>query len=230
MSEAAAPNSSGSRRRPELAVLQELFPFYFSMLPSGAIVEVGDRWAGLAPEVAAGAGFFVVFELDRPSGLTDVAKFASRPHDIFLFRLKSRPEYWIRGQFIPGGKVSDSSALLFAGGPWLTRLKDLQTLGLELRDFPPHDTRGDMLVVLQTHESNAADLRSLALRLREELKLQKSLQGQLRQIQKMELVGRFAGGMAHNFNNILMAIHGYAALALMRLTPGDPLREWIQRG
>ncbi|MDZ4165099.1 MAG: PAS domain S-box protein [Smithellaceae bacterium] len=54
------------------------------------------------------------------------------------------------------------------------------------------------------------------------------LEAELRQAQKMDAVGRLAGGVAHDFNNMLNIIIGYAGLALMKLDSSDPLQTHIQ--
>ncbi|MGM0576729.1 MAG: ATP-binding protein [Myxococcota bacterium] len=56
----------------------------------------------------------------------------------------------------------------------------------------------------------------------------RSLEQELRHAQRMEAVGRLAGGVAHDFNNVLTVLLSHAQLALEETREGDPVREDLQ--
>ena len=72
---------------------------------------------------------------------------------------------------------------------------------------------GDAAVILSLKDNSEAD----------------RLKRQVAQATKMQAVGQLAGGVAHDFNNILTAILGYCDLMLMRHTPGDSDYDDIQQ-
>ena len=68
--------------------------------------------------------------------------------------------------------------------------------------------------------SDAGDVRSV-LAIMADVTEQKKLEVQFRHAQKLEAVGRLAGGVAHDFNNLLTVINGYVQLAMRRMDPGE---------
>jgi two-component system cell cycle sensor histidine kinase/response regulator CckA len=60
-----------------------------------------------------------------------------------------------------------------------------------------------------------------------DVRTRRHLEDQLRQAQKIEAVGRLAGGVAHDFNNLLSIITGYSEMALRALGPDHPARARI---
>lgn len=109
--------------------------------------------------------------------------------------------------------------------------------GLPLPDQKTNKLLKGVLVSHDQHqiefEANIADIEHhgepaslISLR---DLSYRKNLEKQLRQFQKMEAIGTLAGGVAHDFNNILSAIIGYTELTVRKIPLANPVHNYLQQ-
>lgn len=77
--------------------------------------------------------------------------------------------------------------------------------------------------------NDITDLKHTEEALQTSLEERKKLESQLVQAQKIEAIGTLAGGVAHDFNNILTAIMTYLNILLMKMDGDDPLRVYVSK-
>ena len=92
--------------------------------------------------------------------------------------------------------------------------KENNPIYVETKSYPLKDASGHIISAIEIINNTTG---------------KKKLEDQLRHSQKMEAVGQLAGGVAHDFNNILTAITGYGSLMKMKMGEHDPLRNYLQQ-
>jgi signal transduction histidine kinase/CheY-like chemotaxis protein len=80
----------------------------------------------------------------------------------------------------------------------------------------------------ETSQHHAREVARINRDLQKEIDGREQAEEALRQVQKMEAIGRLAGGVAHDFNNLLMVIRGHAALSLNRFGVNHPMHQELK--
>ncbi len=98
-----------------------------------------------------------------------------------------------------------------------------EQLDIEFKIIRPVDGRERWVHAITRFENDHEDNQPRLIGTIQDISERKKLEDQLQQSQKMEAIGQLAGGVAHDFNNMLSVILGYSELMKDRLRPGEQL-------
>jgi len=122
---------------------------------------------------------------------------------------------------IETGDIRKRWSILSQGDVWrgrfINRRRDGTEYELNSRTFPIRDARSRTIGFVTVQHDLTLEQQQAAERI--------ELEAKLLQSQKMDAIGRLAGGVAHDFNNMLQAILGYSECAIEPLSESDPLRQ-----
>ena len=136
------------------------------------------------------------------------------------------PKNELLGKKIPDVLPSIVSQNVMKSIQEVFKTKKLHTVEYELT-VPAGNLHFEARIVPLNEERAIVLIRDITNRKRAEEE-KEFLHKQLTQAQKMESVGRLAGGVAHDFNNMLGVILGQTEIALDQLQPGDPLYDVLE--
>jgi signal transduction histidine kinase/CheY-like chemotaxis protein len=170
---------------------------------------VSDVLIGIAYlSIPLAMGYFILKRRDLPFphlfGIFALFIFACGLTHLLAAYTVYVPAYWLEGYVkVFTALASITAAVMLI--PVIPKALGMPSLATAMEDIK--QLRGEL--ELQLEESRLKD-------------------SALRQAQKMESIGTLAGGVAHDFNNILSAITGYGHLTLMKMAKDDPLRLYVQ--
>ena len=117
-------------------------------------MDVGPGLQDLNESLIPGSPASDWFTLQRPAIPFDFSSLVENTGLAFLMECRAVDGLVLRGQILHD---PDQRVLFFLGGPRIASFTEMRSLGLGLSDLPPHDSMGDMLVLLETKHAALVD-------------------------------------------------------------------------
>jgi len=126
------------------------------------LVDVGPGLQTLNKGMTPGSLASDWFTIRRPAISFDFSSLVENTGLAFLIECHAVDGLVLRGQVLHD---PEQGVLFFLGAPQVASFSQMRDLGLSLRDLPPHDSMGDMLVLLETKQAALVDAQNLAEKL-----------------------------------------------------------------
>jgi len=153
--------AGGGTVEPSPEGFAQLFPFYFASDAGLVITQAGPSLLRMAPDVRVGTPLPDVFGFKRPAVELAPERLAAFAGSLVVLQHRLSG-ILMRGQFLATDGVA---GWVFLGSPWFVNAEALEASGLDLEDFPPHDSVAELLLFGQTQQMAINDLRLLNERL-----------------------------------------------------------------
>jgi len=166
--------------------LARAFPFHLDCDGSLRIVSSGPQLKNIVPGLNMGDPVGLHFDFERPLSATPTPEWLESISGTMciLKRRAGTLPLRLRGQW-----MADKGRFLFIGGPWLTDVTELLSLGLSISAFPPHDPLVDLLVLMRGTKTAQEDAERIATKLREDIVARRKAEEEVRRL-NADLVDR----------------------------------------
>jgi two-component system cell cycle sensor histidine kinase/response regulator CckA len=125
--------------------------------------------------------------------------------------------------------VGQKCGIICPKGPHKCPIFDLGKERIDNDETSVKGKDGRLVPIIKSARRVPSGKREMIIENFQDITDRRKLEEQLRHAQKMEAIGQLAGGVAHDFNNILTAIIGFANLLQMKMENRDPLARFVDQ-